>query len=108
MDERADHRTRSGRVGLANKAVPEERLLDEAKALAKTIAAKSPLSVRATIELLNDAKEKSFAEAVREEAEWFGRVFVSEDAKEGVQAFLENGRLSLKGNDPCKYLNVGT
>ncbi|MED5043234.1 enoyl-CoA hydratase [Geobacillus stearothermophilus] len=75
--------------GLANKAMPEERLLDEAKALAKKIAAKSPLSVRAVIELLNAAKEKTFVEAVREEAEWFGRVFGSEDAKEGVQAFLE-------------------
>ncbi|WP_445612829.1 enoyl-CoA hydratase [Geobacillus sp. YF-1] len=75
--------------GLANKAVPEERLLDEAKALAKKIAEKSPISVRAVIELLNAAKEKPFAEAVRDEAEWFGRVFVSEDAKEGVQAFLE-------------------
>jgi enoyl-CoA hydratase len=75
--------------GLANKAVPEEQLLEEAKRLAKKIAQKSPISIRATLQLLNSFKEKPFQEAVLEEAELFGSVFTTEDAKEGVQAFIE-------------------
>jgi enoyl-CoA hydratase len=83
--------------GLANRAVPEERLLQEAKTLANKIAQKSPISVRATIELLNAAKSKPFHEAVSYEAELFGKVFLSEDAKEGVQAFIEKRPAQFKG-----------
>jgi enoyl-CoA hydratase len=83
--------------GLANKAVPEEQLLEEAKKLAKKIAQKSPISIRATLQLLNACKEKPFHEAVRYEAELFGSVFTSEDAKEGVQAFIEKRSPNFQG-----------
>lgn len=75
--------------GLANHAYPEDLLLENAYKMAKKIAAKSPVSVKAAIQLINVAKTEEFHEGVKMEAELFGKVFSSEDGQEGIQAFLE-------------------
>lgn len=75
--------------GLANHAYPEEELLERAYEMARKFAKKSPVSLKAAIKLLNYAKTEEFFEGVKKEAELFGEVFVSEDAKEGISAFIE-------------------
>lgn len=75
--------------GLANHSYPEDELLEKAYAMAKTISKKSPNAIRATIELLNYSKTKEFYSGVKREAELFGQVFATEDAKEGISAFIE-------------------
>lgn len=84
-------------VGLANHAYEDSELLDRAYAMAKKIAKKSPISVQATIELLNYSKTKEFYSGVKKEAELFGKVFASEDAKEGISAFIEKREPTFKG-----------
>ncbi|MDM5208710.1 enoyl-CoA hydratase [Cytobacillus kochii] len=76
-------------LGLANHAYPEEKLLENAYSMAQKIAKKSPVSVGATLELLNYSKSNRYYDGVKKEAELFGQVFVSEDAKEGISAFVE-------------------
>ncbi|AND41716.1 MULTISPECIES: enoyl-CoA hydratase [Cytobacillus] len=83
--------------GLANHAYPEEQLLDNAYSMAKKIAKKSPGSIKAAIELLNYGKTGQFYEGVKKEAELFGEVFVSEDGKEGISAFIEKREPSFTG-----------
>lgn len=75
--------------GLANRAFSDEELLPETLKIAKKIAKKSPIALKAAIEMLNYSKSPSYYEGVKAEANSFGEVFVSEDAKEGIQAFIE-------------------
>ncbi|MBL4951188.1 enoyl-CoA hydratase [Neobacillus sp. YIM B02564] len=83
--------------GLANHAYPETEVLGEALKLAQKIAKKSPVSLHAAIQLLNYAKTGEFYEGMKKEAELFGEVFVSNDAKEGIQAFIEKREPHFKG-----------
>ncbi len=83
--------------GLATRAFPEEEVLEKAKELAKKIEKKSPISVKAAIHLLNYGKSEKFYLGAKKEAESFGTIFVSEDAKEGIQAFIEKREPVFKG-----------
>jgi enoyl-CoA hydratase len=77
------------RIGLVNRVVPSPRLLAEAEALARSMAANAPLALRATLEAVNGGLDRSLAEALEGEAGLFGELAASEDAKEGTRAFLE-------------------
>lgn len=79
-------------IGLANHAVKEEELFETAEKLAQKIAAKSKPTIAKVMELVPFAKFNSFSEGVVAEAKAFGDVFGNEDAKEGVQAFIEKRR----------------
>lgn len=74
--------------GLANKAVSEESLFEEATRIAESIAAKSKPTIHSIMELLSYGRSNRLAEGAKAEAKAFGKVFGSEDAKEGIQAFL--------------------
>lgn len=83
--------------GLANKAFEEEELFDRSMETARKIALKSPIAVKAALNKLQYSKDERFYEGVKAEAQSFGEVFVSEDAKEGIQAFMEKRQPIFKG-----------
>ncbi|KIL44638.1 enoyl-CoA hydratase [Jeotgalibacillus soli] len=83
--------------GLVNQAFPEEEVFEKSKALARKIAKKSPVSVKAALDLLQYAKTADFQQGVDKEAEWFGEVFSSKDAKEGIEAFIQKRTPVFKG-----------
>ncbi|WP_144510986.1 enoyl-CoA hydratase [Bacillus sp. FJAT-22090] len=87
----------AAQFGLANHAYPEEELFQHAQELANKIAKKSPIAVKAALEMLQFVKPTSYYEGVKAEANAFGTVFVSEDAKEGISAFLEKREPVFKG-----------
>jgi enoyl-CoA hydratase len=86
------------RWGLANHAFSEEEMLPKTMEMAKKIAKKSPIAMNAALRMLQYTKTDSFYEGVKAEADSFGEVFVSEDAKEGIQAFIEKREPQFKGN----------
>lgn len=83
--------------GLANKAFSEEELLPKTMEIAKKIVRKSPVAVKAALSMLQYTKPSTYYEGVKAESDSFGKVFVSEDAKEGIQAFMEKREPIFKG-----------
>ncbi|EPD54235.1 enoyl-CoA hydratase [Paenisporosarcina sp. FSL H8-0542] len=83
--------------GLANRAYAEEELLANTMEIATKIAKKSPVALKAAIDMLQFAKTYAYDEGVKAEAHSFGTVFISEDAQEGISAFIEKREPSFKG-----------
>lgn len=89
--------TEAVQAGLATRAFPLEELLPKTLEIAKKIAQKSPVSLKAAIEMLQFSKHQAYYEGVQAEAASFGTVFESEDAKEGIQAFIEKRKAMFSG-----------
>ena len=85
------------RLGLVNRVVARERLLTEAEALVRKMAANGPLALRATLEAVNDGLERPLPDGLALEAGLFGDLAGSEDAREGTRAFLEKRPAQFKG-----------
>ena len=83
--------------GLANAAFEEDELLAQTLLIAKKIAKKSPIALKAAIQMLQYSKAPTFYEGVTAEAASFGEVFVTADAKEGIQAFIEKREPQFTG-----------
>src|SRR5262247_2295073 len=85
------------RFGLVNRVVPVELLLDEAKNLAKKIAAKPVLAIKAAKEAVLKSANTGLDEGLEFERKSFYMLFASEDRKEGMKAFLEKRKPEFKG-----------
>lgn len=83
--------------GLVNKVAAPEALMDEALAMAGTIAAKAPLAVRWANSAIKRGLEVDLDSGIAIEADLFGMCFATEDQKEGMHAFLERRKAEFKG-----------
>jgi len=75
-------------LGVVDKVAPPERLLEEARTWATLIAAKAPLAVKGTKEVIRRSQEGTLLAGLRLEVEEFLTLFGSADREEGMQAFL--------------------
>jgi enoyl-CoA hydratase len=83
--------------GLANRAVPAERVLPVALDAAKRIARQSPQAVRVAKRAIARAFEDSLHAGLIDERRAFLKLLEGEDAREGVAAFLEKRKPSWQG-----------
>jgi len=83
--------------GLVNRVVPQGEHLNEARKLAKEIAAKAPLALRLAKESVQAAFETSLEEGLERERKNFFILFASEDMREGMQAFIEKRPAKFEG-----------
>ena len=84
-------------LGLANRVVPAEELQAQALRWAASLAERAPMALARTKLAMRRAMNASFGEAIGAEAKLQNACIESEDAKEGVQAFVEKRRPRFKG-----------
>jgi enoyl-CoA hydratase len=85
------------RLGLVNRVVPGELVLEEAKNVARKMAAKPLLAIRAAKQAVLKAANASLDEGLDFERKSFYLLLASEDRKEAMTAFLEKRKPELKG-----------
>jgi enoyl-CoA hydratase/3-hydroxyacyl-CoA dehydrogenase len=82
------------RVGLVNQVVADHELFDTAIAWARKLAGQAPLAIE---QIKKVSANGDLDEGLRTEGEGFGAVFGSEDAKEGISAFLGKRQARFEG-----------
>lgn len=84
------------RIGLVNKIVPGEELMDEAIAMANKIVSNGQIAVRFAKVAINRGIETDIETGMDIEKNLFGLCFATEDQKEGMEAFLEKRKPNYK------------
>jgi len=85
-------------IGLVNRVVPDDRLQDEAFALASSLAQGPRLALRYIKDNLDEALLFDFETARDHEAERLIRLTTTADHKGAVQAFIEKRKPVFRGN----------
>lgn len=84
-------------IGLVNKTVEPEKLMEEAENIAKKIISKGQVAVRHSKRAINYGIEAGLYPGLELEKTLFTNLFVTEDQKEGMSAFVEKRKPQFKG-----------
>jgi enoyl-CoA hydratase len=84
-------------AGLVARVVAKEASLDEAKRVARDIASRGPVGIRLAKEAVDRAYEGPLSFGVEHERRLLYLALASEDAREGLRAFLEKRKPDFKG-----------
>ena len=85
------------RLGLINKVVPHEQLMEAGEEMIAKLKAQSPLTLGFCKMAVNKSLEMSLSEGIKAEQDIFALCFATEDQKEGARAFLEKRTPDYKG-----------
>lgn len=83
-------------IGLVNKVVPLNKLMEEAKTLAKKMISKSGRILTLAKIAINSGMNMDLASGLDLEARCVGLCFETEDQKEGMKAFMEKRKAEFK------------
>jgi enoyl-CoA hydratase len=84
-------------LGLVNRVTPKGQHLDEAKKLAQKVATRAPVASRLIKDAILTAFEVPLEAGLEYEKRLFALLFSTEDAKEGMSAFVEKRQAEFKG-----------
>ena len=85
------------RLGVVNKMVEPDVLLEEALDLAQRLARRAPYAVREAKRLVNQGGESHIDVALSFEQATLSNLYQTEDAREGIRAFVEKRKPNFRG-----------
>jgi enoyl-CoA hydratase len=85
------------RIGLVNRVVAPESLIETSRAMLKAIIANGPLAVAHCIEAVDRGLDMGLDDAIALEASYFGLLSASADKAEGMRAFLDKRAPTFTG-----------
>jgi enoyl-CoA hydratase/carnithine racemase len=87
----------AARLGLVNRVVSGESLLDEAIALAELLATKPPLTIAAALSAIHRGMDTAIDDGLAIEEAAFARIAPTHDAREGIAAFVQKRPATFLG-----------
>jgi enoyl-CoA hydratase/3-hydroxyacyl-CoA dehydrogenase len=84
----------AARLGLVNEVVPDHELFDTALAWGRKLAGQAPIAIE---QIKSVSAMGELGEGLEAEAQGFAKAFTSEDAKEGIGAFLGKRQPKFQG-----------
>ena len=85
------------RIGLVNRVVAADALIETSRAVLTTMLANGPLAMAHCIEAVDRGLDMSLDDAIALEASYFGLLSSSADKAEGMRAFLEKRPARFSG-----------
>jgi enoyl-CoA hydratase/carnithine racemase len=85
------------KLGLVNRVVPQEKLEEETMAFAQKLLSKSPLAIKIGKQFYYKTMDMPFGERFDHSSQVFSDLCTSEDAREGIEAFLSKRKPEWKG-----------
>lgn len=84
-------------MGLVNKVVAADKLMDEVNKTLNVILEKGPIAIQLAKKVINEGFDLDINSALSFEALSFPIVFSTDDKREGITAFLEKRKAEFKG-----------
>ncbi len=94
-------------MGLVMKVVPHDKVMEEAKALAKELMSKPRTALRLAKHMLNTGINLDLMSARRMEIELFNLAYMTKDAKEGLKAMIDKRKPEYKGEELIQAIKEG-
>ncbi|WP_290623167.1 MULTISPECIES: enoyl-CoA hydratase/isomerase family protein [unclassified Archaeoglobus] len=84
------------RLGLVNRVVEHEKLMDEARKMAEVIKSRSPYAIALVKQAVNRGFKMGLRDGIMYERDLFALSFSSPDAEEGIKAFVEKRKAEFR------------